>query len=60
MSIETHQKLLEAQRLASEKIAPIKEDLEKRLTQPSENSRQMEYGQIKRSARFIMRSLSHE
>lgn len=60
MSIETHQKLLEAQRLASEKIAPIKEDLEKRLTQPSENSRQMEYGQIKRSARFIMRSLGHE
>ena len=60
MSIETYQKLKKAQRLASEKIDPIKEDLEKRLTQPSENSRQMEYGQIKRSARYTMRNLGHE
>jgi hypothetical protein len=60
MSTEIYQKLVEAQRLASEKIPIIKEDLEKRLTQPSESSTQMEYGQIKRSARFIMRSLGHE
>jgi hypothetical protein len=60
MSIETYQKLLEAQGLASEKISLIKEDLEKRLTQPFENSRQMEYGQIKRSARYIMRNFGHE
>jgi hypothetical protein len=60
MSIETYQKLLEAQRLASEKISIIKENLEKRLTQPSENSKHMEYGQIKRSARYIMRNLGHE
>jgi hypothetical protein len=60
MSIETYQKLLEAQRLASEKISTIKKDLENRLTQPSENSREMEYGQIKRSARYIMRNLGHE
>jgi hypothetical protein len=60
MSIETYQKLLEAQRLASEKISAIKKDLEKTLTQPSENSRQMEYGQIKRSALYIMRNLGHE
>ena len=60
MSTETYQKLLEAQRLASERISTIKEHLEKRLTQPTENSRQMEYGQIKRSARLIMRSLGYE
>lgn len=60
MSIETYQKLLEAQRLASEKISIIKKDLEKRLTQPSENSRKMNYGQIKKSARYIMRNLGHE
>lgn len=60
MSIETHQKLLEAQQLAFEKISKIKGDLEKKLTQPSDNSRQMEYGQIKRSARFIMRNWGHE
>lgn len=60
MSIKTYQKLLEAQRLASEKISLIKEDLEKRLTQPFKNSRQMEYGQIKRSARYIMRNLGYE
>jgi hypothetical protein len=60
MSTEIYQKLVEAQRLASAKISTIKEDLEKRLTQPSENSRQMEYGQIKSSARYIMRNLGHE
>jgi hypothetical protein len=60
MSTEIYQKLVEAQRLASAKISTIKEDLEKRLTQPSENSRQMEYGQIKSSARYIMRNLGYE
>ena len=60
MSIETYQKLKEARNLASEQIFKIKDELEKRLTQPSQNSRQMEYGQIKRSARFTMRKLGHE
>lgn len=60
MSIETYQKLKEAQRIASEKISTIKDDLEKRLNQRSENLVRMEYGQIKNSARYIMRKLGHE
>ncbi len=60
MSIETYQMLKEAERLASEKISAIKDDLEKRLNQRSENSGRMEYGQIKNSARYVMRKLGHE
>ena len=60
MSTETYLKLLEAQRLASDQISAIRDDLEKKLTQRIDSSDRMEYGQIKRSARYIMRNLGHE
>jgi hypothetical protein len=60
MSIETYEMLKEAERLASEKISAIKDDLEKSLNQRSENSSRMEYGQIKNSARYVMRKLGYE
>jgi len=60
MSIETYQILKEAERIASEKISAIKDDLEKRLNQRVGNSGRMEYGQIKNSARHVMRKLGHE
>jgi hypothetical protein len=50
----------EAQTIASAKVDVIKNDLEARLNKRFVSSARMEHGQIKSTARFVIRHLGHE
>ena len=53
-------RLSEARSFASEKVDAIKNDLESRLDKRFINSTNMGYGQIKKAARYTIKSLGHE
>jgi hypothetical protein len=60
MSKDVYEALVQAQIIASEKIASVSEGLEQKLHQRSQDSARMEYKQIKISARYVVEKIGHE
>jgi hypothetical protein len=60
VSRDTYDALVQAQIIASEKVASVSEGLEYKLNQRSQDSTRMEYKQIKISARYVVEKLGHE
>jgi hypothetical protein len=60
MSKDVYEALVQAQIIASEKVASVSQGLEHKLHQRSQDSTRMEYKQIKISARYVVEKLGHE